>query len=114
MDIDTHQERCVPLCTYPSAQSHGLEELYYLAGLLGEETGEILGKINKPYRKGQRNLTEAQLDELAKEIGDAYWALGQLSRVVGIRPSNILEMNLHKLLDRKERGVLDSGTGDNR
>ena len=114
MDIDKHQEKCLTFCTYPSTEAGNIEELYYLAGLLAEEVGEVLGKINKPYRKGQRYLTDDQHNELAKELGDCYWALGQLCRVVGIRPSMILEMNVQKLTDRQERGVIDVGEGDNR
>jgi NTP pyrophosphatase (non-canonical NTP hydrolase) len=53
------------------------------------------------------------LYSLAKEIGDALWALANLAEDLGYDFDEIATMNLEKLKSRQNRGKL-SGSGDNR
>lgn len=76
-------------------------------GLAGE-TGEVMEKIKKYVRDGTLDK-----EALMKELGDVafYWA--RICREFGFKPSDVLEMNITKLDDRRKRGV-QQGSGDNR
>lgn len=65
-----------------------------LLGLVGE-TGEVAEKFKKIFRDKDGKMTEEELKEMTKELGD------------------MASMNLEKVLSRKARGVTH-GKGDNR
>lgn len=48
-----------------------------------------------------------------KEAGDILWQLSQCLKEMNISMQEVAEMNLKKLEDRQQRGVL-KGSGDNR
>lgn len=50
---------------------------------------------------------------MKKELGDVvhYWSM--MCNYFGYKPSEILDMNIEKINDRRERGTL-RGSGDNR
>jgi NTP pyrophosphatase (non-canonical NTP hydrolase) len=50
---------------------------------------------------------------VAAELGDVLWYIAALSRDLNISLNDVAKMNIEKLADRKERGVL-GGSGDNR
>jgi NTP pyrophosphatase (non-canonical NTP hydrolase) len=77
-------------------------------GLVGE-AGEVVEKIKKAYHYSRGCDTT----DFAKELGDVafYWA--RLCRHVGLDPSQVLALNVEKLSDRLERGVV-WGEGSNR
>lgn len=81
---------------------------YFALGLAGE-TGEVLELV----KKSIRDETEVDVDKLTKEIGDVIWYCSQLAVVYGIDFKDVARVNLEKLADRKNRGVI-SGSGDNR
>lgn len=94
---------------------------------LGEEVGEVMGKIAKFGRKNDMSVEEvidaianpetqavAELrDAIKKEMGDVLWQWAVLCNALCMSPNHIAEENLSKLQDRKERNVLN-GEGDNR
>lgn len=94
---------------------------------LGEEVGEVMGKIAKYGRKNDMSVEEvinammsteiAEIAELRKavkkELGDVLWQWAVLCNVLGMSPNHIAEENLSKLQDRQQRDVLN-GEGDNR
>lgn len=86
--------------------------IYTALGLVNE-SGEVAGKIKKILRDNDGVFTDENKKEIAKELGDVLWYLAVLSDELGINLSKIAKMNLEKLLNRKERGVL-KGSGDNR
>ena len=94
-------------------QQDGLQISWlYPALALGEEAGEVLGKIAKFVRKSSDD--EAELRELVKkELGDVLYQVSQLAYEFDLSLRDIAEGNVEKLTDRKERGVI-VGTGDNR
>lgn len=85
---------------------------YCMLGLVGE-TGEIAEKFKKKLR-GDGTLQEFYGDEaIAKEFGDVLWYLSQLAALLGWSLDEVMAMNIAKLKDRRERGVIH-GEGDNR
>lgn len=84
-----------------------------LAGEAGEVT-EKLGKLmrDEGYRPG-RQLTEAQRNALAAELGDVLWYVANLAADLGLGLEEVANGNLQKLASRKARGVL-GGSGDDR
>lgn len=100
--------------------------VYSLLGL-NAEVGEINDKIAKWRRKGMANIDNNKLvfttsseveasylrNELLKEVGDALWFCAHLSRQLGSTLEEVARMNIDKLRDRAQRGVI-VGEGDNR
>lgn len=91
---------------------------------LGEEVGEVMGKIAKHGRKNDLSsadviyqVASGQLpelrDALVKELGDVIWQWSLLCKVLDIDPATVMEVNNIKLAGRAERGVLN-GEGDER
>ena len=77
-------------------------------GLIGE-SGEIAEKIKKLLRDN----TKVEAQDIIKELGDVAFYLTALANYFGSSLDEVLELNMIKLNDRQERGVL-SGSGDNR
>ena len=75
---------------------------------LGNEAGEVQGKIKKMLRDGTFNK-----DTIAAEIGDVLWYIAALCRDLEIDMAEVALKNLSKLKSRQERGTIQ-GSGDNR
>jgi NTP pyrophosphatase (non-canonical NTP hydrolase) len=103
-DFNIYQKEAVKTAIYPDA----LRVLYPTLGLSGE-VGELCNKVKKVYRDG------AELDrkDLEKELGDVLWYMAALAEDLGIDLGTVAEINLEKLKDRQERGVI-GGSGDYR
>lgn len=93
---------------------------------LGEEVGEVMGKIAKYGRKKSMSVEEVIIDikskypdalelreAVKKELGDVLWQWAVLCDALGFGAHEIAWDNLEKLQDRKQRNVLN-GEGDNR
>ncbi|MCF7795922.1 nucleoside triphosphate pyrophosphohydrolase family protein [Patescibacteria group bacterium] len=89
--------------------------IIYPAIGLGDEAGEVLGKIKKWLRGDDETeeLTKERKDAIEKEIGDVLWYLAQISTDVGINLEEAAESNIEKLYKRLEEGKI-KGDGDNR
>lgn len=77
-------------------------------GLIGE-SGEIAEKIKKLLRDN----TKVEAQDIIKELGDVAFYLTALANYFGSSLEEVLQVNMIKLDDRQERGVL-KGNGDNR
>ena len=77
-------------------------------GLVGE-AGEVSEKIKKLFR----DKNKFNDDEVLKELGDVLFYTVALSNIFNGNLRKIMEMNMAKLDDREQRGVL-KGSGDNR
>ncbi|GAC1499506.1 MAG: nucleoside triphosphate pyrophosphohydrolase family protein [Candidatus Saccharimonadales bacterium] len=86
--------------------------LHWVLGINGE-AGEVAEKLKKIIRDKNGQITDADKDELAKEVGDVLWYIAVFARDLGFSLDQIAEQNLSKLASRKARGVL-GGDGDNR
>ena len=82
--------------------------LEYLALGLTSEAGEVAGKVKKLIRDGKGDKKA-----IAAEIGDVLWYCAMMAKEVGVPLNTIMQENLRKLHDRKERGKLH-GSGDDR
>ncbi len=91
-------------------------KIIYPALGLGNEAGEVLGKIKK-WLRGDDGPDGKMSDErkaaLKDEMGDVLWYLAVLARDLNIDLGDIAQVNIDKLQSRKKRGVL-KGDGDKR
>ena len=75
---------------------------------LGEEAGEVLGKIKKLIR--DKNFSKS---EIIKELGDCLFYVTAIANYLGDDLQSVADANMAKLKDRKKRDVIQ-GSGDNR
>ena len=94
---------------------------------LGEEVGEVMGKIAKFGRKNnmsveqvinaianpQTSAVQELREQVGKELGDVLWQWAVLSDALGFNAFDVAALNLMKLQDRQARDVLN-GEGDER
>lgn len=84
----------------------------YPALALGEEAGEVLGKLAKFIRKGDSDV-EGLRELVKKELGDVLYQTAQLARQFDLTLEEIATENKAKLEDRMARNVI-IGEGDAR
>jgi NTP pyrophosphatase (non-canonical NTP hydrolase) len=86
----------------------------YPAFALCEEAGEVAGKIAKFVRKSRLEDDYPKLrEDVKKELGDVAFQLSETARQFGWTLQEVIDGNVEKLSDRKDRGVL-VGEGDER
>jgi len=102
-DFDAYQIQAKKTAIYPKSDG-----LTYTALGLANESGEYCGKLKKFIRDGFFDDKAA-----ADELGDVLWYLALCAEELGYDLSEIAQMNLDKLKDRANRGVL-GGSGDTR
>ena len=112
MTLDDYQAQARTTALYPQA-ARVLYPTLKLAGEAGE-VAEKLGKLmrDEGYLPGAE-LSGAQVDALAKELGDVLWYVANLAADLDLRLDEVAAKNLAKLASRKARGVLH-GSGDDR
>lgn len=106
--VDDYLEATHQTAIYPDAGTGRDLELYYLSLGLTSEAGEVAGKVKKLIRDGKLNQ-----GDLAYELGDVFWYLVRLCDAIGYSPSDVMDININKLLKRKESGTIQ-GSGDHR
>lgn len=107
-DFNEYQKFTDQTAIYPEAGTGGDEALKYVAlGLVGE-AGEIANKVKKIMRDGTYDPVA-----LSDELGDVLYYVARLATELGTSLNLVAKENTHKLLDRKDRGVL-RGSGDAR
>jgi len=107
MNLNDYQEQANDMAIYP-----GSARLTYPALGLTGEAGEVADKVKKLIRDN-RKLTTKERVEIAKEVGDVLWYVAALARDLGVDMETIARLNLEKLRDRAQRGVI-GGSGDDR
>ena len=87
------------------------EGIDYLFHGLASEVGEVSALRKRQIRDGMplREFTE----RLAAELGDCLWYLDRIAEEHGLSLGEVALVNVRKLADRLERGVL-KGEGDHR
>jgi NTP pyrophosphatase (non-canonical NTP hydrolase) len=108
MSFEEYQEQAVKTAIYGAGST-----IIYPALGLGNEAGEVLGKIKKVLRDNDGVYTPDKKAEIAAEVGDVLWYMAALCRDLGIQLEHVAESNLVKLRDRQARNVIQ-GSGDNR
>ena len=81
-------------------------------GLVGE-SGEVAEKFKKLIRDKQGEISEADRQEIIKELGDILWYINSVAVLLDSSLEEVASKNLDKVLSRKDRGVT-GGSGDNR
>lgn len=110
MTFDEYQKKALT-----TAINHPNEEMnrtIFAMGISGE-AGEVLEKWKKivAYKNGV--ITDEDLAELKKELGDVVWYIAVLADSLCLSFDEIMQLNLNKLASRKKRGT-QRGQGDNR
>lgn len=109
MDFNQYQEQAVSTAIY----GIGYKVVYPALGL-GNEAGEVQGKVKKVLRDNNGDFsTPGVIEALTDELGDVLWYLAATAKDLGLTLDGIASRNLTKLADRKARNVI-SGNGDNR
>ena len=110
MELNVYQKKALETALFPEKY-----KVIYAAMGLGNEAGEVLGKIKKWLRgdDGDGDMSEERRLALKEELGDVLWYLAVLANDLGLDLNNIAEINIEKLKSRNERGKL-KGDGDKR
>lgn len=89
-----------------------MDKTIWAMGISGE-AGEIIEKWKKivAYKDGE--ISEADVLEIKKELGDVMWYVALLAHSLELSLDSVVELNVNKLADRKVRNV-QKGQGDNR
>lgn len=95
-------------------QLRSLLRVNYLSNGLAGEAGEAASLVKKLMRDGGGRTQDWEfVDKMGKELGDCLWYISELCNELGMSLEEIMELNIEKLQDRKNRGKLQ-GSGDER
>ena len=110
MEFNEYQKKALNTALFPDKY-----RIIYAAMGLGNEAGEVLGKVKKWLRgdDGDGEMSEQRKLALRDELGDVLWYLAVLARDLNLDLDEIAKLNIEKLKSRKERGALN-GDGDKR
>jgi NTP pyrophosphatase (non-canonical NTP hydrolase) len=109
--LNAYQQDAAKTAVYPGRGTDaGLQ--YVALGLCGE-AGEVAEKVKKIMRDDGGVMSEEKRQAIAKESSDVLWYLAELCTQIGYDLGEIGIINIKKLRDRQDRGVL-SGSGDDR
>lgn len=109
MTANEYQEKAVSF----RLPSYGLEAMF--CGLAAE-SGEVLGIRQKFIRDADKETPEHFLNYMAnieKELGDVMWHIAAIADYYEISLQTVMEENIYKLTDRKNRGKIQ-GSGNDR
>ena len=110
MNFDEYQKQALKTrVTHPDEL---MNKTVWVMGVAGE-AGEVVEKWKKIVAYKDGKISEDDLRELAKELGDVVWYVAILADSLGLSFGEIMQNNLDKLASRQNRGVL-KGKGDNR
>ena len=114
MTFDEYQKIAITTDTFEEAEKSIVSPSFMskLLGLVGE-TGEIAEKFKKIYRDNDGVMSDEQVLEIRKELGDVLWYINAMSCYLGFTLEDVAQDNLKKVLSRKQRGKTH-GSGDNR
>ena len=116
MDLNEYQREAVKTAVFPAEDG-----IAYCSLKLCGEAGEHAEKVGKLYFRHdsgelehmQKDMMDAKVHSIVQELGDVMWYVANLAELYGYTLEEIAQMNLVKLRDRQERGVL-KGSGDTR
>ncbi len=110
MELNEYQKQALKTAIYPEKY-----KVIYSALGLGNEAGEVMGKIKKWLRgdDGEGEMSKERVEALKGELGDVLWYLAVLANDLGLELNEIAQANVLKLQSRQEKGNL-KGDGDTR
>lgn len=112
-DFELYQLETSKTAIYPESGEGTLLALTYVALGLGNEAGEVQGKVKKALRDDDGIVTDEKREAILDELGDVLWYLARVADELGVSLDQVAERNLTKLFGRLERGTL-GGSGDTR
>ena len=80
---------------------------------LGSEGGEVEEVVKKVVWQG-KELDEATVFHLKRELGDVIWYWTNMCRALGFKPEDIIAENVNKLESRYPGGKFDVHYSENR
>jgi len=110
MTFDEYQQQALK-----TAHNHSdtlMNKTIWAMGIAGE-AGEVIEKWKKIVAYKEGKVSNADLAELKKELGDVVWYIAVLADSLGLSFEEVMQLNVKKLQDRQKRGVI-KGKGDNR
>ncbi|HKR82391.1 MAG TPA: nucleoside triphosphate pyrophosphohydrolase family protein [Candidatus Saccharimonadales bacterium] len=110
MTFDEYQKQA--LTTAVNTYEPLMAKTIWAMGVAGE-AGEVVEKWKKIVAYKDGKVSQEDLDELAKELGDVVWYIAVLAHTLGLSFENVMQRNVEKLKSRQSRGVI-RGKGDNR
>lgn len=110
MTFDDYQKAA--LVTAVNTYEPLMEKTIWAMGVAGE-AGEVVEKWKKIVAYKDGNISDEDLAELAKELGDVVWYIAVFAHTLGLSFDDVMQRNLKKLADRQQRDVI-KGAGDNR
>lgn len=110
MKIREYSTQAAATAIYPGRG--GFVGVLYCALGLGE-AGEVQGKVKKLLRDDNGVISNERRVEILSELGDVLWYVDRMAAELGADLEQVARMNLAKLADRADRGVL-GGSGDTR
>lgn len=110
MNFNDYQRQSLTTAIFHSDEL--MDKTIWAMGIVGE-SGEVIEKWKKivAYREGK--ISEEDIKEISKELGDVLWYIALFAHSLGLSLDDIAKQNLEKLQSRKSRGVT-KGSGDNR
>jgi NTP pyrophosphatase (non-canonical NTP hydrolase) len=113
MTFDDYQKQALTTAyTDPKHKNTLMEQTIWAMGVSGE-AGEVIEKWKKIVAYNSGKITAEDLQELKKELGDVIWYLAVFADSLGLTLSEVIQLNVSKLIDRQQRAVI-KGAGDNR
>lgn len=110
MNFDDYQKQA--LATALNHEPAIIDKTIWVLGIAGESS-EVAEKWKKILAYKDGKITDEDITELGKELGDIIWYIALFADRLGLSLSDIASKNLEKLASRKQRGVI-KGKGDNR
>ncbi len=110
MTFDEYQKQA--LTTAKNDYEPLMEKTIWAMGVAGE-AGEVVEKWKKIVAYKEGKISDEDLNELAKELGDVVWYIAVMAHSLGLSFDDIMQRNVEKLKSRHARGVI-TGEGDNR
>ena len=108
MNLNDYQQEALKTAIYPEQY-----KIIYAALGLGNEAGEVQGKIKKWLRGDDgATMSEERRQDLKGELGDVLWYLAVLSSELGFNLDEVAQHNVEKLRSRSERNRLHGDGGE--
>ena len=110
MKLNEYQKKALNTAFHPKKY-----KVIYPALGLGNEAGEVMGKIKKWLRgdDGKGKMSDERKEALKEELGDVLWYLAILAHDLDLSLDDVAKINVAKLQSRKDRKTL-RGDGDKR
>lgn len=112
MTFDEYQKQALTTAYTSDKNKDLMAKTIWAMGVAGE-AGEVVEKWKKIVAYKDGVVSDEDLAELGKELGDVVWYIAVMADSLGLSFDDIMEKNLAKLKSRQQRDTI-KGEGDNR